>query len=149
LNTSIYNLFLTTLKLIGDSESFKHFHTMFLFTLNFFHNSFHFMNIFSLCYYFISHEIYTTIYFLNTYKSYDLFLSKPSLIHIINHCVIMSNSHRHLIHNICNSSCFFVSLAFIKSMIHGTSVHTTPLLYWEISSIHYSFHIFHVHFYYL
>jgi hypothetical protein len=122
---------------------------VFLFTLDLFHNSFHFMNIFNLCYYFISHGIYTTIYFLNTYKSYDLFLSQPSLIHIINHCVIMSNSHRNLIHNICNSSRPFVSLAFIISIIHCTLVHTTSLLYREISSIRYSFHLFLVHFYYL
>jgi hypothetical protein len=115
---------------------------MFLFTLDLFHNSFPFMNIFSLCYYFISHGIYTTIYFLNTYKSYDLFLSQPSLIHIVNHRVIISNSHRNLIRNICNSSRLFVSLAFIISMIHFSSVHTTPLLYWEIFSIHYSFHLF-------
>jgi hypothetical protein len=101
---------------------------MFLFTLDLFHNSFCFMNIFSLCYYVISHGIYTTIYFFNTYKSYDLFLSQPSLIYIVNHCIIMSNSHHNLIHNICNSSRLFVSLAFIISMIHCISVHTTLVI---------------------
>jgi len=120
---------------------------MFLFTLDFFHNSFHFLNIFSLCYYFISHGIYTTIYFLNTYKSYDLFLSQPSLIHIINHCVIISNSHRHLIHNIYNSSHFFCFLSiyyiydtlsiqhpcyiekFLRFIIHSTYFMSISIIY--------------------
>jgi hypothetical protein len=58
----------------------------------------------------------------STHKLYDLFLSQPPLIHVVTHCIIMSNSQ----HNSCH---LFTSITFITSMIPHTSVHITPLLY--------------------
>ena len=66
----------------------------------------------------------------HTYKSYDLFLSQLVLIHMVTHCISISNiSHNYLIYNIFNLYRLFTSPTFILSVMHYTSVHVTSLLY--------------------
>ena len=107
----------------------------------FFSRWYYFTTIFTSWIYFIYiniiiSQLMKTIYFLNTYKSYDFFLSQPPLAHIITYCTITSNSHCYLIHNIFNSCHLFTFRAFITSKIYCTSIHISPLSYWEIFSIY-------------